>query len=231
MARAHAAGVKAFIMPSTTRERWPGLRAITRDYAMVHPAYGLHPMFMQTHHPDHLQALDPWLDENPAVAVGECGLDFFHSNDDEQDQLELFRGQLNIALNHRLPVIVHARKAMDLVLREIRQSGVRSGVVHSFSGSLQQAEQLFGLGFRLGIAATVSHDRARKLRQVVSDIDVEALLIESDAPDQPGAAHRGQRNEPAFIVDHLADMAELRDIDPDSLSKQLNANAQSLFGL
>jgi TatD DNase family protein len=146
-------------------------------------------------------------------------------------QLSLLRDQLRVARNHRLPVIIHARKALDLILKEIRNSGIESGVIHSFSGSLQQAGQLADLGFKLGIAAIVGYDRAKKLRQVVKEIDIHALLIETDAPDQSGPGHRGQRNEPAYIVDHLATIAELRGMEVEDCANRLSRNCLQLFGL
>jgi TatD DNase family protein len=104
-------------------------------------------------------------------------------------------------------------------------------VVHSFSGSQQQAQQLHDIGFKLGIAATLSFERAQKLRKVVAVMPDDALLIESDAPDQPGASHRGQLNEPAFIVEHLQTMAELRNCSVEELAATLNRNAETLFNL
>ncbi len=231
MQRAAQSGVEQFVVPATTRESWPGVRQLAQDYPGVQVAYGLHPYFMQQHRPEDVAALDAWLQTEPAVAVGECGLDFYITPHDEQQQLELFRGQLKVAANHRLPVIIHARKALDIVIRELRKSAVTAGVIHSFSGSLQQAETLHQLGFKLGIAAPISFDRAQRLRRVVSRIDLDALLIETDAPDQAGAQHRGQRNEPAYIVDHLQVMAELRDMDPQTLARQLSANCRRLFDL
>lgn len=229
--RAQQNGVQQFVIAATVASRWPKVHKVCSEYAGMHASYGLHPMFMPEHKPDHIAALDEWLGSNPCVAVGECGLDFYSSRADEVQQLELFRDQLELASKHRLPVIIHARKALDWVLREIRQSAARSGVIHSFSGSLQQAEQLVDLGFKLGIAATISFERAKKLREVVAAIDINALLIESDAPDQSGEQHRGQRNEPGFIVDHLQVMATLRDMPPKELARQLSQNTRELFNL
>jgi len=229
--RAAAVGIRQLVMPATTQARWGKVADVAAQNDGVYAAYGLHPMFMAEHRVQHIDALDEWLDRYPSVAVGECGLDFYRSNDDEAVQLELFRAQLNVAANHDKPVIIHARKALDLVIRELRQSTVCSGVIHSFSGSQQQAEQLVGLGFKLGIAATISFDRAKKLRQVVKRIDASALLIESDAPDQPGVLHRGERNEPAFVADHLAVMAELRQLAVDDMALLVSSNCRSLFDL
>ena len=229
--RARAAGVERFVIAATTRQRWPAVRDTAAAIDGAYPAYGLHPWFMDAHRAGDIDALDAWLDVNPAVALGECGLDFYHSRADETTQLELFRAQLELAARHDLPVILHMRKAMDETLRELRRSRVRAGVAHSFAGSLQQARQLVELGFKLGIAATVGYERARKLREVVAAIDLDALLIETDAPDQPGPAHRGERNEPGFLVEHLEVMAGLRGMDSARLGQQLTRNAQDLFGL
>lgn len=229
--RSRALGINQWVIPATTRARWPKVSQISADNPGAFASYGLHPMFMKEHLPGDLKALAEWLQAHSAVAVGECGLDFFRSDEDREQQLELFRGQLAIARQRDLPVIIHARKALDQVLREIRQSGVRCGVVHSFSGSLQQAEQLIDLGFKLGIAATVGFERARKLREIVSKVELAGLLIESDAPDQPGPARRGQRNEPAYVIDHLQDMAGLRSMDAVELGAVLSDNCRQLFQL
>lgn len=229
--RALALGIQQLVIPATMASRWPKIKLLCEKFQQVSAAYGLHPMFMPHHHLDHLAQLDKWLDRQPAIAVGECGLDFYSGNEDQQQQLELFRGQLAVSVNHHLPVIVHSRKSLDLVLGEIRKSGVRQGVVHSFSGSLQQAEQLVDLGFKLGIAATVSFERAKKLRKIVSTIDIRGLLIESDSPDQAGPPYKGQRNEPAYMLEHLQIMADLRSMPTMDLAHQLNNNCQNLFAL
>ena len=231
IARARSSGVRQIVIPATTAERWSKVKQITQQFPDVYAAYGLHPMFMLEHQQSHLNELDSWLDQKKVVAVGECGLDFFQGNQDQQNQLEFYRAQLDIAQNHRLPVIIHARKSLDLILREIRRHTALRGVIHSFSGSLQQAQQLFDLGFKLGIAATISYERANKLRQIVRDIDIDALVIESDAPDQPGQQHRGERNEPTYIWQHLSVMAELRGVEKDTLASKLLTNSQQLFGL
>ncbi len=229
--RAAQKNINQLVIPATTAQRWPKIQQISHACQAVYASYGLHPMFMAEHKTQHLAELDHWLDQYNAVAVGECGLDFYSGDSDLKLQLELFRGQLDIAENHQLPVIIHSRKSLDIVTREIRRTGVRGGVIHSFSGSFQQAEQLVDLGFKLGIAATVSFDRAKKLREITSKIDIDALVIESDAPDQPGQQHKGERNEPAFIIDHLEIMAELRNLSVEDLALKLTQNCRNLFAI
>ena len=229
--RAAAAGVERIVVPATTANRWDKLRQVCAEHPGLYPAYGLHPWFVEQHQTIHLRELDEWLAREKPVALGECGLDFHTSRSDERWQKQLFAEQLALGANHGLPVIVHARKALDDVIALLRRQAPSGGVVHSFSGSEQQARQLYDLGFKLGIAATLGFERARKLRAVVAAMPHDALLLESDAPDQPGAAHRGCLNEPAFIVEHLATMAELRETDIASLADTLNRNAEELFGI
>jgi len=231
IARAAAAGVNAMVVPATTANRWDKVKQVCAGRDSFYPAYGLHPWFVEQHQPIHLRELDEWLEREKPVALGECGLDFYQSRRDEPWQKQLFIEQLQLAKNHALPVIVHARKAMDDVISLLRKNASHGGVVHSFAGSRQQAQQLFDLGFKLGIAATVGFERAQKLRAVVAAMPASALLLESDAPDQPGTCHRGEANEPAYIVEHLQTMAELRQCSVAELAASLNRNAKSLFNI
>ncbi len=229
VARANALNINKIVIPATTANRWAKVRQVAAKYEGAYPAYGLHPMFIEQHQAMHVRELDEWLDREKPVAVGECGIDFYHSRIDEKWQKQLFNEQLQLAVNHRLPVIVHVRKAMDEVIGLLRKNGPVGGVIHSFSGSLQQAEQLIDLGYKLGIAATVGFERAKKLRSVVAKVPDHSLLLESDAPDQPGANHRGERNEPGYIVEHLKTIAELRETSEAELIAVLRANSEELF--
>lgn len=227
--RARALGIDRIVIPSTTANRWPKVKQVAESYEGMFPAYGLHPMFIEQHQVAHLSELDEWLEREKPLAVGECGVDFYHSRVDEKWQIQLFSEQLQLAINHHLPVIVHVRKAMDQVIGLLKKSAPITGVIHSFSGSLQQALQLVDLGFKLGIAATVGFERAKKLRSVVAQVPDHGLLIESDAPDQPGVNHRGELNEPAYIVEHLTTIAELRGISESELIEILRQNSYELF--
>ncbi len=228
---AAAAGIARIVVPATTAARWDRLRRICARRDGLFPAYGLHPWFGDEHRRAHLDELDAWLAREKPVALGECGLDFYASRAAAEWQHEIFAAQLELARSHRLPVIVHARKALDEVIAHLRRHSLHGGVLHSFAGSEQQARQLYDLGFRIGVAATVSFERARKLRAVVASMPDDALLLESDAPDQPGSGHRGELNQPAFIVEHLRVMAGLRNTDPETLAATLNRNAEKLFGI
>jgi len=231
LARAAAAGVTRQIVPAVAVSGFDRLRQLCAQHPGLFPAYGLHPMFLDRHEPEHLGQLRTWLERENPVAVGECGLDFHVSGLDPDAQRAYFKGQLELAREFDLPVIVHARRALDDVLAAIRRSGVSRGVVHSFSGSLQQAERLWDLGFSLGIGGPVTHERARRLRGIVAAMPIEFLLLETDSPDQPGHGHRGERNEPALLAEVCAVVAGLRDESPQTVARLTTQNCERLFGL
>jgi TatD DNase family protein len=230
LARARAAGITRQLVPAVDRAGWPALRDLCAAEAGLRPAYGLHPMFLARHRPQDLDELAAWLERERPAAVGECGLDHFVEGLDPDAQRRYFDGQLVLARDFRLPVVVHARRAVDDVIAAIRRVGGLRGVVHSWSGSDQQAAQLFDLGFSLGIGGPVTFERARRLRRTVATMPLERLLLETDAPDQPDAAHRGGRNEPARLRVVLEEVARLRDASPDEIATATTANARRLFG-
>lgn len=230
-ARALAAGIDRQIVPAIDAEGWPKLKRICPQFSGLYPAYGLHPMYLDVHRPEHLEQLREWIVRERPVAVGECGLDYFVEGLDRDVQQHYFDAQLTLAREFNLPVIVHARRAVDAVIHSIKRIGGLSGVIHSFPGSTEQAAQLHALGFLVGIGGPVTYERAKRLRSVVADLPIEQLLLETDSPDQPDAGHRGQRNEPARLSIILDAVAALRGIDVESLAAATTRNAARLFGL
>lgn len=238
LVEARRQGVSDIIVPAVTAARWRDLQVLTSlkpakpsDQPLLHAAYGLHPVFTPEHHPDDLIELERFLQTTDVVAVGECGLDFFIPDYDSETQMRYFTAQLDLAVQYQLPVIIHARKALDLVLRELRLRPGLRGVIHSFSGSLQQAKQLIDLGFYLGFGGPVTYTRALKLRMLVAELPLTALLIETDAPDQPDASHHGERNQPAWLPEIASCIAGLRGIAVESVAEATSENAKLLFNL
>jgi TatD DNase family protein len=229
--RAAEAGISGMIVPATDAASWPRIRTLCAQHGQLHPAFGLHPMFLHKHGRGHVEALSSWLEEEDVVAVGEIGLDFFAEGPDHDVQRDVFRQQLHLARQRDLPVIVHARAALEEVSLTLRRAGGLRGVVHSFSGSQQQAQHLWDIGFHLGIGGPVTYPRAQRLRRIVAQMPIEYLLLESDAPDQPDATHRGERNEPARVADVLRCVAELRGETEAHVAAATNANARRLFAL
>lgn len=231
IARARAAGVTRQVLPAIGAAGWPKLRDLCAATEGLFPGYGLHPMFLDDHRPEHLQQLGDWIERERPLAVGECGLDYFVEGLDRDVQQEYFDGQLALAQEHDLPVIVHARRAVDAVIASIRRFDGLRGVVHSWSGSRQQAEQLWDMGFVLGVGGPVTYERAKRLRRLVADMPLEYLLLETDAPDQPDSESRGERNEPARLRTVCETVADLRGVAPEEVARATTANAERLFGL
>lgn len=231
LARARAAGVTTQVLPATHADEWPALREAAAADPGLHAAYGLHPTFLEHHREAHLPLLREWIKRERPVAVGECGLDFYIEGLDAEAQSAFFEAQLRIARDADLPLIVHARRAVDQVTAAIRRIGGLRGVVHSFSGSRQQAEKLWELGFMLGLGGPVTYERANRLRTLAATMPLEHLLLETDAPDQPDSSIRGQRNEPARLTVVCEAIARLRGVPAAEVAAATTANARRLFGL
>ncbi|HEY8011450.1 MAG TPA: TatD family hydrolase [Rudaea sp.] len=236
LALARAAGVRRQIVPAIAFAGFDKLRALCRDEAGLYPAYGLHPMYLAEHRPEHLDALVEWIDQDwigreRPIAVGECGLDFYVDGLDAQTQRLYFRRQLEIARDARLPVILHARRALDEVISTLRDVGNLSGVVHSFSGSEEQARQLWKLGFCIGLGGPLTYERARRLRGIAASMPLEFLLLETDSPDQPLHGHQGARNEPALLREVCDCVAALRGVDAAEIAAATTRNAERVFAL
>lgn len=228
---ARAAGIIAQIVPGVTRVRWPGIRQLCAQHSDLHACYGLHPCYCQEHQQSDLNELAVWLGRENAIGVGECGLDYAISAADKPTQQHFFAAQLAMAREFNLPVVIHARKALQDVIQMIRTSGHHRGMVHSFSGSLQQATQLIDLGYKLGFGGATTYERASRLRKLVAQLPLNALLLETDAPDQPGAANAKQRNEPAYLLDICKNISDVRNESAHELAQATTQNAIDLFNL
>ncbi|HJU09202.1 MAG TPA: TatD family hydrolase [Rhodanobacteraceae bacterium] len=229
LAAARKAGVCEMLVPAIAVSDWKAVHDLCAAEADLHPAYGLHPLYLPQHSDRDLVRLREWLRAHGSVALGECGLDFHDSSLDRERQLHFLREQLRLAREFDLPLVLHARAAFEQVILELRKFDGLRGVVHSFSGSAEQARRLWEMGFMIGIGGPVTYDRARRLRRIVAEMPIEFLLLETDSPDQPDAAHRGRRNEPARLPEVLRCVAELRDCAPAEIARATTANARSLF--
>lgn len=223
--------VIAMILPATTSVRWKAVRQIASEHLTVYPAYGLHPCFMDQHSTKDIELLGQWLKTEAVVAVGECGLDFHDRNTDRNAQIELFEAQLALAQRHQLPVIIHARKSVEEVIARLKRfTGLRS-VLHSYSGSYEQARQLMDLGCYFGFGGPVTWSGSTRLQALVKKIPLENILLETDSPDQSDQKHRYQRNEPAFLLDIADFLSSLRAEPLEKLAIQTSENARILFSI
>jgi len=238
MQRAGEAGVQTIVVPgidvaSSRRavelaEHWPG----------VYAALGVHP-----HHAgdwtaqarEEIQALT----KSPrVVAIGETGLDFYRNLASRDSQTEAFRAQLDLATEHRLPVIVHIRSATAEAFAELeawreragRANGRPIGVLHAFSGDLEHAQRAVTLGFLLGVAGPVTYPNADDLRRTLSGVPAESLMVETDAPYLSPVPHRGHRNEPAHVALVARGLAAALTLDASEVASLTTGNAARLFG-
>lgn len=225
------AGVTDLILPAVTAKNWSRMRDVCASAAHFHATYGLHPVYLNYHQPDDILALTGWLEHEQAVAVGECGLDFYLPQLDVVRQEALFIAQLKLAREFELPLIIHARRSVDSIIKLVRRFPGVSGVIHSFAGSQQQADTLIKLGFYLGVGGTATYPRAQRLRAVLATVPLECLLLETDAPDQPDSGWRGKRNDPTRLPVIAANLAELRHENLGHIAEVTTANAVRLFNL
>ncbi len=229
--RARAAGVGHFLVPGTTRERWPAVLALgERDD--VHVSLGLHPYFMHEHGADDVEALARLLDAHPEVrALGECGIDA-RFEETLDDQWQLFDAQLRLAKARRLPVVIHCVHANDKVSKRLRQLDLPAGgLIHAFAGSPDQAWKFLDLGFVVGLGGAVTYERAQRLWRAVKSLPEDGFVLETDSPDMPLCGYQGQRNEPARIVQVCEMVAKLRGETPEAVAAQSTATAGRVFGL
>lgn len=230
LARARDAGVIAQLIPAIDADSWPTMQTLCEQHGELHPAWGLHPLMIDRHRPEHLEQLVDWVQRDGTRAVGECGLDYYVDGLDRDTQQHYFDAQLRLAKRFDLPVIVHARRAVEDVTLALRRVGDLRGVVHSFAGSEEQARQLFELGFHIGIGGPVTYERAHRIHRVVAAMPIEHLLLETDSPDQPCCGHQGERNEPAMMREVLRMIARLRGEAEADIAAATTANAERLFG-
>lgn len=234
MDAATAAGVSAIIVPAVHPGNFPAVRQCSERYPTCHPAYGIHPLYVERAGDDfgpqlrrHLEA--ELVAMHPPVAIGEIGLDFFVPGIDAVRQEAVFAEQLRIARDFDLPVLLHVRRAVDAVLKQLRRFGVRGGIAHAFNGSRQQADEFIRLGFRLGFGGVMTSPRATRLRELAASLPLEAIVLETDAPDIPPAWIAGQRNQPGELPRIAAELARLRGTDPGGIADATTQNALTLF--
>ncbi len=227
---AAAAGVTRLIIPAVARDNFEAVRRLCERFPACLPAYGIHPMYTGDARPDDLKALRDYLALPNTVAVGEIGLDFFVDNHDRAKQEFFFVEQLKLAREFDLPVLLHIRRAQDIVLKFLRQYKVRGGIAHAFSGSRQQADEFIKLGFKLGFGGAMTYSRATRLRELAVTLPLESIVLETDAPDiPPDFLDRGQPNKPEYLPRIAQTLGELRGISLDEVALATTNNMAALF--
>jgi TatD DNase family protein len=212
---------------------------LAAEHDMVFAAVGMHPHDAAKLDGAALAELRDLAGQPKVVAVGEIGLDFYRDLSPRDAQRRAFRAQLAWAARLGKPVVVHDRDAHDEVIGELERwaSGTppslagRLGVLHTFAGDLAMARRAVELGFYLSVSGPVTYQNAHRLPEIVRQVPLERLLVETDCPFLPPHPHRGQRNEPAHVRLVAQRLAELRGISLEELAQATTANARRLFGL
>lgn len=229
-AAAAARGVTRFVVPGVSPASWAEIQSLASDLSGIFPAAGLHPMLAHLISDQVLDRLASLRDR--VVAVGEIGLDYLLDVPRGLQQ-EAFRRQLRLAVALGLPVIVHCRKAFRDLLAILRSERIDrvGGVMHAFSGSVETARQCLDLGLYIGMAGPVTYPNAVRPVAVAREIPLEALLLETDAPDLTPEPHRAQANEPAFLPEIAQKIAQVRGTTVAHVADVTTHGAERLFRL
>lgn len=224
-ARAAANGVRCIVVPAVERANFGAVASVCREFPVCRPAYGIHPMYVDRAREEDLATLRETLQREPAVAVGEIGLDGFIEPRDEKSQVWWYASQLRLAREFELPVLLHVRRAVDAVLRELRRCHVPGGIAHAFNGSRQQADEFIKLGFKLGFGGAMTHPRATRLRELATTLPLESIVLETDAPDIPPEWLARGRNEPGELMRIAGVLAALRNLSVEQVLTATGENA------
>jgi len=224
-----------FVVPSISAANLAKVLNLSSQYANIHHAFGYHPCFMAQHKPEHIDLLRSYVASHKPCAIGEIGLDFFIEKDPQARaaQMQLFKRQLQLAVEVNLPVILHVRKAHDDVLNLLKKMKFKAaGIVHAFNGSPAQAQRYTQeFGFKLGFGGAITHARATKLRGLVKSLALTDIVLETDAPDMPLANMQGAYNQPANISVIAQVVFELRQEGRIEIERQLEHNARACLNL
>lgn len=228
-------GVERLVVLGVHQANWQRVWDLVLAEDGLYAAFGLHPMYLDEHQPAHMAALSDWLSRyagHPRLcAVGEFGLDYFLQQLDRQRQQQLFEAQLKLASEFELPALLHVRRAHAATIATLKRlKPARGGIIHAFAGSYEEAREYLTLGFKLGLGGAPTWPQALRLRKVVAQLPLEAIVLETDSPDMAPAMHPIQRNSPEHLPDICAALAELRGISPDELASASSRNAAELFG-
>ena len=237
IARAQENGVEKILLPNIDQASWdPLLDLIQKSNLPCYPMLGLHPCYVTEHYEKELLFLRIELERHKSalVAIGEIGLDLYWDKSRLSDQIKALKQQLDWALEFHLPVALHVRDAFDPlfeVLEDYRDTHLR-GVFHCFTGEEHQLNHILQYypSFYFGIGGVVTYKKSG-LAEVLKQIPLNRMLLETDAPYLPPAPHRGKRNEPSFLI-HIADrISDVLEIPIERVKKFTSENAQHLFNL
>jgi TatD DNase family protein len=231
MQRAEVEGVERFYLPAVDSGSIEAMLALSKAFPnKCIPMMGLHPCSVKANYLQEVTIVQDWLAKEKFAAVGEIGLDFYWDKTFTQQQYEAFRIQIELSLQYNLPLVLHTRDAMQEtidIIKEYVPKGVR-GIFHCFGGSYENAIEIINAGFYLGIGGVLTYKKSG-LSEVLEKIDLQHLVLETDAPYLSPVPQRGKRNESSYLKYIVAKLAEVKKIPVEEVANITTANAQKIF--
>ena len=232
--------VQAILLPAVRAADCQQVRAMANQYGSQLPGLvytlGIHPLYTNQAQKSDVQVIEQQISQSLSdprfVGIGEIGLDYFIEDLDLRCQDYFFNAQLDLAEQFQLPVILHVRRSQDAILKALRRRKILGGIAHAFNGSMQQAEQFIGLGFKLGFGGAATYERALQIRRLLKELPLESIVTETDAPDIPPAWLRAEGiafNEPAFLPRIAQELATIRGIDKAVFADAVKRNAMQVL--
>ena len=212
-----ALGITTFVTPAVSYAGFEKLKLLSQKYDAIRPAYGLHPYFIDQHQEPDLIRLDEWLDNNHSIALGECGLDLFYKHLDKNKQQWFFEAQIQLAKKHNLPLILHARNAVEAVYDALTNANYYNAMIHSYNGSIEQTKRLLNQGIKFSFGGAICNPNAHKLHKLIRYCPQDAVMFETDAPDQNIYPDFKFRNEPKNLLEVIEKYSEITYQDLDDV--------------
>ncbi len=230
IARSQEAGIAEIFMPNIDHTSIDRMMEVEEKYPNCVSMMGLHPCSVNKNFQKELYVVEEWLQKRTFAAIGEIGTDLYWDTQFKEQQIEAFMIQANWAIDKELPIVIHCRESIDLTIELVEklQPSKLSGVFHCFTGSVEQAERIIKLGFKLGIGGVATFKNGN-LTPVLQAIDLNHFLLETDSPYLAPVPYRGKRNEPSYIPLIAQKVAECKKISLTQVAEQTTINSQLLF--
>ncbi|MEE4617703.1 TatD family hydrolase [Pseudomonas alliivorans] len=233
--RCRSLGVQRMVVLGVYQRNWQRLWDLTLENPALYAAFGLHPVYIDEHRPEHLTELGDWLTRHKGhpqlCAIGEIGLDYYVEGLDKARQQQVFEAQLQLAAEFDLPVLLHVRRShADVIATLKRHMLKRSGVIHAFAGSREEAREYIKLGFKLGLGGAATWPQALRMHRVIAELPLDSVVLETDSPDMAPAMFPNQRNSPEHLPNICTALAALMKVSPEHLAQASTRNAHDLFG-
>lgn len=201
---------------------------LVSKYDIIYGAIGFHPTELDDFNDEYFEFLENNISNPKIVAIGEIGLDYYYDNTDKNKQKEIFKRQLDIANKYSKPIIVHSRNSIQDTYNILKEYNL-FGSIHCFSGSVEMAREFIKIGYKLGIGGIITYKNAKNIREVVKNIDLSYILLETDSPYLTPSPYRGKINSPQYIPLIASTIADIKNISINDVSKVTTANAEEIF--